>query len=365
MKIPFPKVSFKNPVFIVASIFLVLLVIWWAKVAFMVVMMSRPRPPVVVSTALATLETWPHRQEVVAALKSKNGTFLKAENSGVVKEIAVEANQSVRKGDLLLAIDADSERAAAKLAKLTYERAKELREKSVNTQNDLDQAEAAYAKALAELDKKDIRAPFDGVVGVPQVFLGQYVTPGMTLLAIEDNSVIYADSGVAQGSVAGVKLQSGVTLTVDAFPGERFEGTVVGVDPRLSENTLTAMVRAVFPNPEGKLLSGMFGTLSVRLEGQEEGFSLPATAIVYSAYGNFVYVTASRTNEKTKATEKIVKQTFVKILAAQGDFVLVGGLNDGDEVVIAGQLKLKNGTPISVDNSRVPPVSKTPTPLES
>lgn len=361
-----PFLNWRGPIVITLLVLLGIFLIWGVKLAvFIFKMMSTPTQSSVVTTVVAQTQRWPRQLNAVAELKSTNGALLKAEVAGPIREILVSPNQEVKKGDLLLSIDADAERASAKFASLSYERAKELRAQNVNTQNDLDIAEANYAQARAALDKKEIRAPFDGVVGIPQVVLGQYITAGHPLIAVESRKTIYADFAVPQGRLPQILVGSPVELTVDAHPGIVFAGTLEGVDTRVDEQTLTVIARATFPNPEGKLLSGMFGSLTLQLKDIDEGLAIPATAVIYSAYGNAVYVTGLGTNPKTKKEELQATQSFIKIIAAQGDWVLVSGLKEGDEIVTTGHMKLHNGSAIKVDNSQLLPAEKNPTLQES
>ena len=361
----FPSIPWKNPIVITVLVVLGLFAIKGLQVVIMILGM-KPPPPAVVSTMVVHQESWPKSLTAVARLASPQGAMLKAELAGILKEIHFVSGQQVKKGDLLLAVDSDAERAAAKLAKLNYERAKDLRAQNVNTQNDLDTAEANYNEAQAVLDKKDIRAPFDGKVGVTQVYLGQYINVGDPLVAIESLKEINADFGVPQVSLPLLKVGADVELTVDAYPDTVFKGLIEGVSPRLDDGTLNAAARASFQNKDAKLLSGMYGKLKVRLSQTDTGVSIPGIAVSYSAYGNFVYVLKDEKDKKIGKLAKIARQAFVTLGDTQGDFVLaVKGLKDGDEIVTAGQLKLKNGSPVSVDNSDNLPVSKNPNPPES
>lgn len=365
-KFSFPKISWKNPVVIAILVLLIIFIVKFASVGLMIFnMISHPRPAPTVTTAKAKEETWPEYFSAVAQLKSENGALLKAELPGVLSEIAVTPGQEVKKDDLLLVISGSGERAAARMAKLTLERQRELREKNVNTQSDLDQAEAAYEQAASLLDKKEIRAPFDGEVGIPQVFVGQYVTVGMPLIAVESRKTIYADFGVPQENVSKLEKDAEVNLTVDAYPADVFKGKVEGVDPRVDDATLTVGVRAALDNKEGKLLSGMFGSINVTLKETRQGVAIPSSAIVYSAYGNAVYVLSPGEDPQTKKKATLAKQSFVKILATQGDYVLVSGIKEGDEVVTAGQMKLRNGAAVQVDNAQALPAEKKPQVQES
>ena len=363
---PFKVPAFiKNPVVITLLVVLGIFVIYGLQI-LVAQLTRRMPPPASVSTTVVHQESWPKTLTLVTRLYSPEGALLKAQMAGVLKEIHFTPGQMVKKGDLLLAVDSDYERAAAKLAKLDYERARQLRDQNVNTQNDLDNAEAAYAEAQATLDKKDIRAPFDGKVGITQVYLGQYINVGDPLVAIESLKQINADFGVPQVSLPLVKAGSPVELTVDAYPDAIFKGRVEGISPRLDDATLNAAARAVFENGDGRLLSGMYGSLKVSLSENQTGCPIPEVAVSYSVYGDYVYVLSSNKDPKTGKVNKVVTQTFVTLGDTQGDFVLVTkGLKAGDEIVTAGALKLHNGSAVSIDNSNTVPLSRNPHPQES
>jgi len=358
------KNFFKKPVVITLLALAVLAGIYGLQLGLKIYgMLTNPRPNPTVSTAVAESRSWNESFNVVGSLRSPYGSLLRAEVPGRVIEIVVEPGSQVSKGDLLLVIDAQSERARADLAKLTYERAQALREKNVNTQNDLDQAKASYEEALADLAKKEIRAPFDGEVGVPAVYLGEYVTPGDPLVSVEDLSMMNADFSVPQRDAGLLKVGRSVRMHVDAYD-EEFEGVITGIDPRVDQGTRNIMVRASFDNPEGKLLSGMFASLEVVLDNEIDALVLPSTSVVYSAYGEYVYKIALEGDDKK--AETVVKQIFVQTGDRIGDYVaILSGLEEGDEVVTVGQMKLRNGIPVQIDNSDTPAMSMNPTPEES
>jgi membrane fusion protein, multidrug efflux system len=366
-KFKLPKINFRGPVTLVVEGLLALFLVWGIIQGVGIYrMVTTPKALPVVATDLVKMERWPLSVTAVTQLKSLYGTVIKAEASGAVKEISAAPGAFVKKGDLLMVIDADAERATAKLAKLTYDRAVALREQGVNSQSDLDTAEANYNAAQAALDKKEIRAPFDGKVGLNNVFVGQYVTPGTALISVESLNTIVADFALPQKD-AGMAAQAvKVALVVDAYPDQTFEGKVDGVDPRVDEDTLTITVRGIFDNPDEKLLNGMNGVATMYLKDDRNVMVLPASAIVYSAYGDYVYVVENARDAKTKKVNQVVGQKFVKTGETHGDFIaILSGVEVGQEVVTAGQIKLRNGLSVKVDNSQKPAASENPTPSES
>ncbi len=363
----FPKPNFKGPIFLSATILVLIFVVWGiVKGISIYQLVTAPREAPVVCTDAARAAKWPVTTTAVTQLKSEYGTLIKAQVSGEVTEICIKPGSYVKKDDLLLVIDSEAERAAAKLAKLTYERAKTLREQGVNSQSDLDSAEASFDSAQAALDKKEIRAPFDGKVGLNQVFVGQYVTPGTALISVESLKSLLADFALPQKDAAILNSAKSLSLTVDAYPDRVFDGKVSSVDPRVDEDTLTISGRGVFDNPNEELLNGMNGVVTINLGADKPVVVVPSIAIVYNAYGTFVYVVDDQKDAKTGKISHVVKQQFVKVGQTKGDYSAISeGLKAGDVVVSVGQMKLRNGIAVEIDNTQKPQMSENPTPEES
>jgi membrane fusion protein (multidrug efflux system) len=253
--------------------------------------------------------------------------------------------------------------AATRLAELSLQRARELRLNQTNSPADLDAAEAAFAQAQASVDqvrvaitKKNIVAPFAGRLGITQVILGQYLRAGDSLVQLEALDPLYADFGLPQQAVAVTHPGLPVKLTVDAFGRRTFPGTIEAINPRISDDTRNLRLRAVIANADGALRPGMFGRIEVSLPENREVLVLPATAIVHNPYGDTVFVIENGT----------AKQKIVQTGAMRGDLIAItGGIQASEQVVVAGQLKLRNGMPVRIDNSVAPDANPAPTPPES
>ena len=337
------------------------------------------KPPVTTVAAISpTRETWTTTLSAVATLQSYRGITLRSEIEGRVTKIAFESGARVREGDVLIELDTSTEaaqlaglEAQARLAAVNLSRAQELRSQTSNTQADLDAAEAGAAQSLAAMEvlkttlaKKRIVAPFDGRVGLREVNPGQFLNKGDAIVDLESVDPIYADFGLPQQDVALIKRGLPVRLSVDAYLPRVFEGTIEATSPRVSDATRNLRIRAVLPNPTEELRPGMFARIEVVLPETRDVMVLPASAITYSPYGDSVYVVIEEASPA--GPRAVARQRFVQVGAKRGDQVsILKGVEPGETVVVAGQMKLRNGSAVRIDNSILPANSPTPKPEES
>jgi membrane fusion protein, multidrug efflux system len=336
------------------------------------------RPPPAVSTTVAEEQTWRSSLSAVGSLESRAGIVVRAEAEGQVMKIAFTSGARVVAGDLLVEIDTSVEReqlkgleATAKLAELQLARARELRTAHTNSQAELDAAEASFAQATAAVGqlratiaKKHIVAPFAGRLGITLVDPGQFLSKGDQVVALEAVDPIYVDFGLPQQHVGLVAPGMAVRVTADAFPGDEFTGVVEAVNPRIDDATRNVRIRATLPNPGEKLRPGMFARVTLDLPEVRKVIVLPTAAIVYNPYGNAVYVVSEQKTERGPMF--IARQQFVELGATRGSQVSVlGGLNPGDQVVTSGQIKLRNGIPVQINNAVTPSADPAPRPPQS
>jgi membrane fusion protein (multidrug efflux system) len=336
---------------------------------------ARKPVPAAVVTAQATAEKWRTTIHAVGALESFQGVTLRSEIEGRVLRVAFDSSAAVQAGDLLVEMDVSSETALlrsneanAKLAQLNLERARGLRGNEANTAADLDAAEATAAQAEAAIEstkstlaKKRIVAPFTGRVGLRRVNVGQFLNKGDEVVTLEDTDPIYADFSVPQQEATALKSGLPDVVTTDAFLGREFTGKIEAIDPRVSDATRSLRIRATLANPDETLKPGMFARVEVQLPDEREVVVVPATALVYSPYGDSVYVVA-----KDDKGVLVAQQRFVQVGPKRGDQIsLLGGIKPGDEVVTAGQGKLRPGSPVSINNSVTPGNNPAPKPAES
>jgi membrane fusion protein (multidrug efflux system) len=335
--------------------------------------------PAAVTSAPATAQSWRETLSAIGTVESYQGVTLRSEIEGRIVNIAFQSGAAVREGDVLVELEAATElaqlksfEAAAKLAGASLERARDLRRTNTNTAVDLETAEAVHAQALAAVEgmkatlaKKRIVAPFSGRLGIRQVNIGQFLNKGDVIVSLEAIDPAYVDFALPQQDLPQLKSGLSVRVTIDAFPDRAFEGKIEAINPRVSDATRNVRVRAVVPNPDETLRPGLFANVSVLLPAEAAVLELPATAVVYSPYGNSVYVVVEKPLPDG-SKQLIAEQRFVTTGAKRGDQVaIVKGLNAGDQVVTAGQMKLRNGSPITINNTVVPTNNPAPKPAQS
>jgi membrane fusion protein (multidrug efflux system) len=238
------------------------------------------------------------------------------------------------------------------------QRARELRATNANPQSDLDSAEAQYKQAVANVDnqraliaKKTIRAPFTGRVGIRQINLGQYLASGSEIVTLQAFDPIYVNFYLPEQDITDLRTGQAVRVTVEAYPGATFTGTISAINAKTDDATHNVQVQATLRNLDERLVPGMFATTDVVLPRQDKFVTLPETAVVYNPYGNAVYV-IEKPAESGGAGPLIARQRFIQLGETRGDQIaVVKGVQVGDQIVTAGQLKLRNGSPVQVDNT--------------
>lgn len=329
-------------------------------------------PPEAVATAVVAPREWQPELNAVGSLSPVQGVMIKAELSGVVREVGFENGATVKKGDLLVRLDTDLEEAQlqsaeaqAGLARLDFERAKRLKTDKTIAQAELDtvesrhkQADAAVAALRATISKKTITAPFSGRAGIRKVNVGQFVEVGNPIVPLQSVDPIYADFHLPQQRLADLRPDLAVNLQTDAFEGRTFSGKLSAINTEVDEATRNVHLQATIPNPDGLLRPGMFVRTAVLLPGKKDLLTIPATSVLYAPYGNSVYAIEAGPNGG-----KVVRQRFVRLGPSIGDFVaVVEGLKEGEEIVAAGAFKLRGGMAVSVNNTIAPPSSVHPKP---
>ena len=390
---------------------------------------NQPVPVVTVSTTEAAVTDWTPVVETIGTLNALRGVELTVQTSGIVTEISFTASQKVQRGDVLLrlddavqAADLQAARTQAELDQTTLDRARSLGRTGINTQADLDAAAAAASASQAQveklqavLDQKRLQAPFDGTIGIAQVDVGQYLTPGTVVATLQDLDTLQVDFAVPQQELPRLEIGQPVSASL---PGRdlTLEGRLSGIDPKVDLQTRLVSVQAELDNTDNQLVPGQFVTLQVRLPEETNVVSLPQTAVVSSLYGDYVYIVTEREEEpagdigqadvpeaggapepaaeaaeavealeagatETAAQEQaetpageaeggsaatgasappalVARQVFVSTGRRSGGRVeIIRGLEGGEQVIDAGQNRLNNGVPVAVDNSVRPVVN--------
>jgi len=369
-------------VVIISAIIFVLLVLWLKFVPwlFMNVILSKSDfiQPQAVSTVHAVRSPWQAQVRAVGTLHAVDGADLASEVAGIVTQIAFKPGEDVAKGQLLIQLRDDSDRAqlvalraTAEQNTLTYKRNVALAQTNAISKQAMDQATANWKSAVAQADsqaatveKKAIRAPFAGRVGIRLVDVGQYVNAGTALVTLQQLDPIYVDFTVPQQLAAVLKPGDPLALTSDAVPGKSFKGHIVALDPKIDPATRNVRVRAEVTNDGKTLIPGMFANVVTETGGSRPQLTLPQTAVTYNPYGDVVYVVTPAKNEKGKDI-LVANQRFVTVGDTRGDQVAVlSGITEKDVVVSSGQLKLKNGAVVFVNNSVRMPNDAAPNPIQ-
>ncbi len=336
-------------------------------------------PVQTVSTIRAAYGEWQPRLEAVGTLRAVRGADLAPEVAGIVTAIRFASGEEVKAGAPLVDLDSAQEtaqlqvlQAAAQLAEINYTRdSQQLEVKAVSQAAvdadaaNLKAARAQVAQQQALIDKKLIRAPFAGRLGIRAVDLGQYVSPGAKLVTLQSLDPIYVDFSVPQGMLERVSVGQELAAKSDAFPGEQFSGKVSAIDAKVDPATRNVTVRGALRNPKHRLLPGMFATVDVQAGAAQRYVTLPQTAISYNPYGDTVFVVEEQGKGPDGKPRLAAQQRFVTTGATRGDQVAVlSGVKEGETVVSAGQLKLRNGTPVVINNAIQPADNPAPQPKD-
>ena len=352
---------------------------------------SAPKPfAQTVTTTKVESQDWQPTLAAVGSVLPVRGVDVTTEIAGLVREIHFKSGQDVKKDEILVELNADSDKAqlaaleaAADLSATVLKRDKAQFDAQAiaQAQVDSDAADLKSKRALADqqraiIDKKTIRAPFAGRLGITTVNPGQYLNPGDKIVTLQTIDPIYVDFNLPQKAIGSLQVGQVVNVTSDGFANESFPGKITAISPKVDTTTRNITVEATFANPKRQLLPGMFANAAVDAGDKKHYLTLPQTAITYNPYGSTVFVvqTAAEAAAAAKAASApapaassgfFVQQAFVTTGETRGDQVaILKGLKEGQTVVTSGQVKLKNGTWITVDNTVSPANSPNPTPQE-
>ena len=324
-------------------------------------------PPEVVGTAVAKEDSWEGTISAVGTIAAVRGVAISNEAAGVVKAIRFESGQLVREGQVLLELDTSVERAQLEslearrqLAEIGAGRSRKLAETEAVSKQQVDTDEAQlktssadYVALKAQIDRKTVRAPFAGRLGIRNVNLGQYLNPGTAVTVLESVGALYVDFSLPQQYLPIVKVGTPVRADVTGA-GVQVAGTVGAVDPTIDANTRTIKLRASIPNKGDKLRAGMFVQVTVVRDDKLHVVTAPMTAVVHASYGDSVFVVEDKAGDDGKP-RKVARQQFVRVGGARGDFVAItDGIKPGQELVTAGAFKLRNGSGVVINNAIKP-----------
>jgi len=337
-------------------------------------------PPATVSTMVIATSEWQPKLSSVGNIRAFRGVELSTEIGGLVLTVPIKSGQDVKEGDLLIKLNDASDvaqlkslKAMADLAKVINERDRQQLAIQAISKNVFDTS-AADAKSkqaqvesqIALVAKKNLKAPFSGRVGIVAINPGQFVNPGDKLLTLQTLDPIFVDFNLPQSNAEQIQVGQDVVVTTDAFKDASFTGKITAVSPKVDTNTRNIQIEAQIANPDKKILPGMFANVNINLGDQVKLLTLPQTAVTYNPYGSTVFI-AKPTGKKDKQGNPALEaqQVFVTTGTTRGDQVaILKGVEEGATVVTSGQLKLKNGTPLIINNKVQPANSPDPKPQE-
>ena len=337
-------------------------------------------PPATVTAEAARTEKWVERLSSIGTMIASQGVEVTSQVAGIVTEVGIESGTEVEQGAKLVQLDTSVEvadlasaHATQREAEVAYERQADLMQKRVTSEANLDTArakretaQAAVKRIQAVIAQKGIVSPFAGRLGIRKVEKGQYVSAGMPLVSLQALNPIRVDFPMPEQQIGKLRVGQQIELTVDAFPNQVFGGEVQSLDARVAQDTRTLLVRGLLPNPERKLLPGMFANVTVLVGEPADVITVPRTAVTYSLYGDSVYVVKPAPAKEDKAEPAaasgqtpapepalVAERRYVRTGQVREDRVAITfGLAKGEEVVTTGQLKLNPGASIRIDNTQ-------------
>lgn len=333
--------------------------------------------PQTVAALPAEYSVWSSKIDAVGTLRAVSGVDISSEVAGIVEKMYFESGDQVTAGTLLLNLRAEDEiallaslKADAHLNSLTYERDLQQLKQHAIAQSVVDLDFATLEKSLAlirqqeaRIQKHYIRAPFTGRLGIRQVDLGEYISPGTVIVTLQELDPIYFDFYLPQQQLANINIGDQVVVKTNLYPDKGFQGKIWAINSKVDQATRNVLVRATVDNKARELLPGMYAVVSVDVGKSSRYITLPQTAITYNPYGNTVFVAKPNGKDKSGQVQYTADQKFVTVGPTRGDQIaIVSGIDAGELIVVAGQIKLQKGTPIIINNSVLPTNDPNPNP---
>ena len=363
---------------------LVLLFVLLAAIKAMQIrkMMATPMvmPPTTVSSVQVKEENWPPMFSSVGTISAVQGATVSAELAGTVAEVKFENGAVAKKGDVLVRLDASSEEAQLKsaeaeleLARADLARARDLAARNVVSKAELDSAdskfkqkEGAVNNMRSMISKKEVLAPFDGQLGIRQVNVGQMITAGQQVVSLQSLDPLYVDFALPQQDLPQLKAGLEVRVHTDVVAGREFTGKLTALNSLVDPVTRNVTLQATIENKDHALRPGMFAKIDVLLPEKEKTLVIPGTAVSYAPYGDSVFVIEKKKDEKTGKETQMLRQQFVRVGEARGDFVsITKGLEPNQTVVATGVFKLRNGMSVVINNDLAPQPQLNPKPADT
>jgi len=375
--------SKRKPLFLAIGGLIGLLVVLLGIKALQIgTMMSMPRtiPPTAVTSASVKEEDWAPTLSAVGSVSAVQGAIVSTELGGVVAQINFQNGAVAKKGDVLMRLDTSSEEAQVhtaeadlELARANLLRERDLAGRKVVSKQELDSAESAFGQKQGAVDnmrafitKKEVRAPFDGQLGIRQVNVGQSIDARAPVVQLTALDPVYVDFALPQQQLSRLATGFEVRVHTDAIGDREFKGKLTAINSMVDTVTRNVGVQATLENPDRALRPGMFVKVDVILPEKSKTLVIPGSAVSYAPYGNSVFVIEKQQDPKTGKESQAIRQQFVRVGEARGDFVSINeGLKAGETVVSTGVFKLRNGMSVTVNNDLAPKPQLNPTPADS
>ena len=323
-------------------------------------------PATTVTSAVVKEEDWAPRLSAVGSISAVQGAVLSTDLAGTVAQVNFESGGEAKKGDVLVKLVASQEEADLELARNDLARARDLAARKVISKAELDAAESKFKQKEGVVQHKEVRAPFDGQLGIRQVNVGQMIKEGQQVVALTALDPVYVDFALPQQELA--KLSTGLEVVVrsDAISGREFKGKLTAMNSNVDNVTRNVTLQATLENPDHTLRPGMFAKIDVLLPEKQKALVVPGSAISYAPFGDSVFVIETKKDEKTGKESQSIRQQFVKVGEARGDFVsITEGLKGNETIVSTGVFKLRNGMPVTINNDLAPKPQMNPKPVDS
>jgi membrane fusion protein (multidrug efflux system) len=368
-------------VFALLALFLLLIDVKALQIRAMGAMGAKMAPPATtVSSAVAKEEDWAPILSSVGSISAVEGAVVSTELGGVVAEINFQNGAVAKKGDILMKLDSSSEEAQVhtaeadlELARANLERERDLAGRKVVSKQELDSAQSTFGQKQGIVDnmrafigKKQVRAPFDGQLGIRQVNVGQTITAGQQLVQLTGLDRVYVDFALPQQNVSQLTPGLEVQVRTDAVPGHEFKGKITAINSMVDAVTRNVSVQGTLENQDHALRPGMFAKVDVVLPQKGKTLVIPGSAVSYAPFGDSVFVIEKTKDPKTGKESQAIRQQFVRVGESRGDFVAITqGLNTGETIVSTGVFKLRNGMPVTINNELAPKPQLNPKPIDS
>ena len=323
-------------------------------------------PPTTVTSAVVKEEDWAPTLTAVGSVSAVQGAILSTDLAGTVAEVKFQNGAIAKKGDVLVKLVASQEEADLELARSDMARARDLAARKVISKAEIDAAESKFKQKEGVVAKKEVRAPFDGQLGIRQVNVGQMIKEGQQVVALTALDPLYVDFALPQQDLAKLSNDLEVRVLSDAIPGREFKGKLTAISSMVDSVTRNVTLQATLENPDHALHPGMFGKIEVVLPEKHKTLVVPGSAISYAPFGDSVFVIEKKKDPKTGKESQTIRQQFVRLGEARGDFVsITDGLKGGETLVSTGVFKLRNGMTVTINNELAPKPQLNPKPVDS